>query len=92
MGLELKEIRECSMLILQFCFLCQCLIINVSYGGRCGIRWKLEKHRDSDVLGVKDNICDNQQTEGYHVVWDGCVQNDHFIDMVYREMLNAHSL
>jgi hypothetical protein len=60
--------------------------------GRCGIRWKLEKHRDSDVLGVKDSICDNQQTEGYHVVWDGCMQNDHFIDMVYREMLNAHSM
>jgi hypothetical protein len=65
---------------------------NVSYGGRCGICWKLEKLRDSDVLGVKYSICDNQQTEGYHVVWDGCMQNDHFIDMVYREMLNAHSM
>jgi hypothetical protein len=53
---------------------------------------EVEKHRDSDVLGVKDSICDNQQTEGYHVVWDGCMQNDHFIDMVYREMLNAHSM
>ncbi len=92
MGLELKEIRECSMLILLFCFLCQCLIINVSYGEDVEYVGSWRNTEIQMFLVRKIAFVIISKLKGIMWCGDGCMQNDHFIDMVYREMLNAHSM